>query len=94
MRGIDKRKAAGDRQVVWKLLIKRVLNGMFRIYRLRGTNADDIWIIYSLIKKVYRGPNNTSLPGRSSSKSFAVFSRANELQEGVRRVYSGLIEPA
>lgn len=42
MRGIDKRKAAGDRQVVWKLLIKRVLNGMFRIYRLRGTNADDI----------------------------------------------------
>lgn len=33
---------AGDRQVVWKLLIKRVLNGMFRIYRLRGTNADDI----------------------------------------------------
>lgn len=23
MRGIDKRKAAGDRQVVWKLLIKR-----------------------------------------------------------------------
>lgn len=56
-------------------------------------NADDIWIICSLIKKVYRGPNNTSLPGRSS-KSFAVFSRANELQEGVRRVYSGLIEPA
>lgn len=67
---------------------------MFRIYRLRGTNADDIWIICSLIKKVYRGPNNTSLPGRSS-KSFAVFSRANELQEGGgRRVYSGLIEPA
>lgn len=51
-----------------------------------------IWIICSLIKKVYRGPNNTSLPGRSS-KSFAVFSRANE-QAGVRYVYSGLIEPA